>query len=609
VTTSFEHPDSLDGAKKRRLWTRPPILIAAAAGLALAGYASWTFANAPDVQLTDQPVATVARGPLRISVLERGNLRAKNSVKLRSELEGNSTILSLVQEGKSVLAGELLCELDVSNQVERRVQQRIAFESAEAMLVDARERLAIQKNQNESNITKATLAAEFAATELKKYVEGDLPQLKDTVEAQIKIAEAEKTRCEQRLDWSKKLYEQKFITAVELEADQIAFNKSDIDLTLAKRKLAVLSTYEGPMRIRKLEADRDEARRELDRVQRRANAEEANALAQLRAKEETHKLEKERRDKLEDQISKARIVAPRDGLVVYSTPGGGGGWRGRDQPIAIGSTVNERQEIIELPDTSSMVAELRIHESAMDRVSIRQSAIVTVDAFPEKPFAASVTYLGVVPDSQQSWLNPDLRVYRAEVELTGDTSDLRPQMSCSVEVLVEDLQNATFVPVQAIFRRAGKPVCYVVEGSTAKPHVVDPGLTNDRFVQIVRGVTEGQRVLLALPPGLGADVSVETPMTKVGEVITAADPKTLPPKSSRLAAPPSEPSAAAGAPNDRRNDGGRRVKGGGKGDAKPAAPAMEGGGAGGAADAPAAAPSAAPGATESGSISADRART
>jgi hypothetical protein len=50
--------------------------------------------------------ATVQRGPLRISVIERGNLKAADSVVLKSEIEGQSTILKLVAEGIHASKGD-----------------------------------------------------------------------------------------------------------------------------------------------------------------------------------------------------------------------------------------------------------------------------------------------------------------------------------------------------------------------------------------------------------------------------------------------------------------------------------------------------------------------
>jgi hypothetical protein len=49
--------------------------------------------------------AEVRRGPLRISVVERGNLKAADSVVMKSEIEGMTTILWLIEEGTLVEAG------------------------------------------------------------------------------------------------------------------------------------------------------------------------------------------------------------------------------------------------------------------------------------------------------------------------------------------------------------------------------------------------------------------------------------------------------------------------------------------------------------------------
>src|SRR5262245_40947469 len=73
----------------------------------------------------------VRRGPLRISVIERANLKAAKSVNLKCELEGRSTILWLIEEGSIVEAGELVCQLDTSQQVQRRVEQEISVQNAE----------------------------------------------------------------------------------------------------------------------------------------------------------------------------------------------------------------------------------------------------------------------------------------------------------------------------------------------------------------------------------------------------------------------------------------------------------------------------------------------
>ncbi|MBI3819931.1 MAG: HlyD family efflux transporter periplasmic adaptor subunit [Planctomycetes bacterium] len=495
-------------------------LIAAAAGasvLAIGGYYYFT-AGKKSFSFEGIPIAKVIKGPLRISTVERGNLKAKKTTVIRSELEGESKILYVVPEGRNVKQGELLIELDVSTQVEKQVQQKISFDEAEASLIDAKEKLAIQQSTSEGAIQKSRVTLEIAQINLEKYIKGTLPQKKEAQEAKITLAAQSLAQAQERYEWSKKLFDAGFLTKIEFEHDELDVNRNKIDLELAKRDLDLIVIYEAPTEQKLFESDIAEDKRELDRAIHLGAAEKAQAEAFLRAREQTLDLEREKLKKLETQISRSKILAPTDGVVVYASQSNNGGRR-QDEMITIGARVSEREELLELPDPSRMIAEAKFHESVVDTIEVGQPAIVTVDPAPEKPLAAKVSYLSVVPDSQSRWMNPDLRVYRAEVEIEVSTEEFRPQMSCAIEIVVKDIPDAVYVPVQAIFRRAGKPICYVMTGTTATAREVEVGLTNERNVQIKTGVVVGDVVLLSLPPGMSSDLAVESPKTQVGEVV------------------------------------------------------------------------------------------
>ena len=65
--------------------------------------------------------ATVKRGFVEITVVERGNLASKNAASIKSEIEGRATILSMVTEGTFVEAGDIVCELDTTDEINRIV--------------------------------------------------------------------------------------------------------------------------------------------------------------------------------------------------------------------------------------------------------------------------------------------------------------------------------------------------------------------------------------------------------------------------------------------------------------------------------------------------------
>ncbi len=105
------------------------------------------------------PTVAAKRGPLTISVLEAGALKAKDPEIIRSGLQRRATIISIVPEGTRVNEGDLLVELDVSKLVDHRVDHEIMVKNAEASLINARETLTIITSQTQSNVELAELTS------------------------------------------------------------------------------------------------------------------------------------------------------------------------------------------------------------------------------------------------------------------------------------------------------------------------------------------------------------------------------------------------------------------------------------------------------------------
>jgi len=440
----------------------------------------------------------VVRDDLKITVVESGSLESEKTVDLKSELEGRVQILRLVEEGTFAKKGQLLAELDAADLVEREISQRISFERASASLTQARKNYEIEKSNGESDIKQAELTVRFGEIDLEKYLKGDWIQAQLEATNDIGIAEEELKRAEDKRSWSERLAGKGYITRQELEADELNVKKRQVDLELSKGRQRVLVEYTHPKEVERLQSDLDEAKKNLGRVISRVEGQMAQAEANLKEKESTFDLEKERLEKLQDQIGKAKIYAPQDGLVVYRNESNFG--RGNEEPIREGATVRERQTIIVLPDVTQMMAKIKIHESSYDRVSPGQKAEVTLDAFPDKIFPAIVTFVAPLPDSQSWWMNPDLKVYSAEVRLGGDTTMLKPGMSCSVEIEVADLDDVLFVPIQAVFRKGNTTYCYVKTSSGVVAKPVKLGLHNDRLIHVTEGLEKGDRVYLVPPP-------------------------------------------------------------------------------------------------------------
>jgi HlyD family secretion protein len=446
------------------------------------------------------PVTFAAkRGPLRISVTESGTIKAQEQVILRCELEGRTSILSLVSEGTHVSKGDLLVELDASLLLDNKIDQEITVQNAEAAHISASENLAVVENQAQSDMDIAELTLEFANLDLKKYLEGEYPSLHREAETQIILAKEELSRAEEKLEWSEKLFKEKYISQTELMADQLAAKKAELELELTESNLGLLENFTYNRTVSQLVSDVNQADMALERTKRKARADIAQARADLMAKNSEYRRQKDKLAKTEQQIGKAKIYAPASGSVIHATSAKRRSHHSDTQPLDVGQEVKERQELIHLPTSLAVKAEVAIHESSLKKVRVGLPAVVTVDALPGKVFSARLAHIAPLPDARSMWANPDLKVYDADVYLDSNDSALRTGMSCKAQIIVKEYSDALYVPVQAVLRVGGEPTTYVFNGKDFEPRSVEIGLDNNRMVRIVSGLKEGEAVWLTPP--------------------------------------------------------------------------------------------------------------
>jgi HlyD family secretion protein len=205
-----------------------------------------------------------------------------------------------------------------------------------------------------------------------------------------------------------------------------------------------------------------------------------------------------------------------------------------------------------LPTADQMMAEIKVHESSLDKVSLDLPVKVSIDAIPGRRFTGRVTKIAPLPDAASMWLNPDLKVYTTRIVLDGSHRDLRTGMSCQAQIIVERLQDAVHVPVQTVVRVGNQPTVYVKKGDNVEPRAVELGMDNNRMAHIKSGLEEGERVLLS-PPLSAATATLNESESEEEEIDDAPASKVKPGEDAKP--------QAAKKDGDRRR--GRRDRGGG----------------------------------------------
>ncbi len=483
-------------------------------GVIVAVVALFRVVKGSGLTLEEKATFVARRGPLTISVLESGTVRAKDQIVIKNEVEGRTSVIHLVDEGMHVKKDDLLVELDSSRLKDSLVDQEIQVQNADASRVEAEENLAVVKSQGESDVARAKLTLQFAEQDLQQYMEpnGLYENEVKQVQGTIGLRREELTRARDSNDWSARLHRERYISDTEFLADQLGLRRAQLELDRSANDLRILREYTYKRRIAELQSEVDQANMALERTTRQARANDTQAEARLKARQSEHKRQVSKQEKIEDQISKCRIIAPADGLVIYATSANRNMFNMGKEPLDEGVQVHERQELIHLPQTQSVLAEVDIHEANLRKIKPGLPTIVTLDALPGERFFGTVTSIAPLPNAGMPWL-ADVKLYKSEVDLEADSASLRSGMTCKAEIVVAQYDDVVYVPVQAVINVGGEPTVHVLEDGVPVARAVKTGLDNNRMICIEEGLAEGEFVLMSPPLDAGAAEPAAAPIS------------------------------------------------------------------------------------------------
>ncbi len=343
------------------------------------------------------------------------------------------------------------------------------------------------------------------AVDFSKYAnldvlgDGEAKQKLRKFDDDLQVAQKELEQAKTRLEGTRRLFEKAFVTKTELQQDDIAFENSRLKVVTAETARDLFLKYDFLKSAEEFLSKYAEAVREFDKARRVAVSKIAQAIAKLNSAQGQYEVQTRQLKDFNDQVAKCTLHAQKSGLVVYGGSRDDMVYYGNQDPIREGATVRERQAIITIPDMTRMSVNVKIHESYIKKVRKGEKARITVDAFPDTVLTGEVTKVGVLPDSGNRWMNPDMKVYLTTITIDGNYDWVKPGMSAKVEILVNKLDDCVYVPVQAVAPDSGKQICYVANGLKHERREIQIGQFNDDFIEVKSGLKEGERVLLRAP--------------------------------------------------------------------------------------------------------------
>ena len=168
-----------------------------------------------------------------------------------------------------------------------------------------------------------------------------------------------------------------------------------------------------------------------------------------------------------------------------------------------GQVVRAGDPVLWIADLDHLRVRANIDQVDLGRVRVGQKVVIRSNAFPNAPVS------GRVDEVLPSVVRKESRaVSEALIAIAGSTDGLVPGMTVDVEIIVEEIEAALQIPLDAVFVEEGRSFVYRVDGRRASRVEVATGESNALLVEVESGLEEGDFVIVFPRAGLRDGVRV-----------------------------------------------------------------------------------------------------
>lgn len=462
-------------------------------------YASTQFASMEAGRPGD--LVEVSVRDFDIQTIATGELEARQQVEIRNKLDSRATLTTIIGEGTRVSKGDVLFTLNSESIEQQITEEESRVETARADLEAAENAYLIRVSDNESNLRAANLELELAELALQQWRDGDDPKELERLQADLDSAMRNATRLSEKHEQSKTLFAKEFKSKNDFDQEVIQLLEAQSRVKQAQLALDTYRDYQRPRDEKQRTSAVAEAEAKVERVEKQNAIELASRDANRKNARRQLELREERLAKLRQQLSYCVVTAPNDGLVVYNSSTRNGRWRG--DPPEPGMEVSPNEVMIVLPDTTEMVASVRVHESLAGRLRPGQPAMVRIEALGTTVLPGTVDSIGVLAESG-NWRDPNLREYTVRVLLQAGewAKQLKPSMRAEATIVLDQVDDAVTIPVQSVFSEGRLQYVYKPDGARYERVPIRLGRRSDTEAEVLAGLSPGDRVLVRSPePG------------------------------------------------------------------------------------------------------------
>jgi HlyD family secretion protein len=191
----------------------------------------------------------------------------------------------------------------------------------------------------------------------------------------------------------------------------------------------------------------------------------------------------------EEDVRNATIMSPIDGVVLS---------RDREVGDAVSSILvmgSGATLIMTVGDLREVYVKGKVDESDIGKVYLGQPARITVESYKDRAFTGHVTKI-----SPMGLEKDNVTTFEVRVSISNESRKLMAAMTANAEILLEEHKGVLAVPESAIVYRKDRSTAVETPDpgteSGRRTVTVATGISNGSKTEIVKGLAEGQQVIL-----------------------------------------------------------------------------------------------------------------
>lgn len=212
-------------------------------------------------------------------------------------------------------------------------------------------------------------------------------------------------------------------------------------------------------------------------------------------------------------LSRTKIYAPVSGTVSLLAVEKG--------ERVVGVAQMSGTELLRIANLTEMQAVVEVNENEIVRLTLGDTAVIEVDAYPNQKFKGVVTQMANSPKTAAgaTQLSSDevtkfevkIRMLRSSYEhlektLVAGQSPFRPGMSATVKIQTETQRNVLSVPIQSVTAKMDttsrnpsdetfKEYVFVAKGDTVEMREIKTGIQDNRYIVVTKGLKAGEEIV------------------------------------------------------------------------------------------------------------------